>query len=145
MSDAGTITNMPAPSMFVPAQGEEMFPVRVKEWARLKQKISTLKRHRRQWSNLGWALIGIGASALLSWLPYLVSSVSQSWVPTATIVVGVSGLLAGVLALTFGRETQKSIEQAVHEVKVHMHDMESSLTVDQKTRIEEFAQIVLVE
>lgn len=143
MSDTGSLNAMPAPELIIPAHGEEMFPVRLKEWARLREKVSALKKKRRQWSNFGWALIGIGASAALSWFPYFAAETAGAPVAVVTLCVAVACLLSGVIALVAAHDATVSLEQAVREVRVHMHDMESNLTDEQRSQIDAFAQIVL--
>lgn len=119
-----------------------MFPVRLKEWARLREKVSALKKKRRQWANFGWAMIGIGASAAVSWLPYIFSNTAGTTVAVLTICVAAGGLIGGLIALLAAHDTAASISQAVREVRIHMHDMESALTDEQRTQIEAFAKIV---
>lgn len=134
---------MPAPSLVIPEQGEEWFPVRMREWARLKEKIDTLRKHRRQWSNLGWALLGIGSSAGLSWVTYFLGHDGSSVIAIVTLVVAVAGIVGGTFGLVLSGETQKSIDVAVRETKILMLDMEAHLNATQRQQIQAMTSVLL--
>lgn len=45
--------------------------------------------------------------------------------------------------MVFTRETQKSIDLAVRDAKLHMYDMESGLTTEQRKQLASMAAAVL--
>lgn len=134
-SGTSSLTTLPAPSLSLPSRGDEYVPVRVHDWARLRQRVASLNSKERHWANAGWALVGIGTSALVSWLPILVSGQFNTKVGVITLVVGAASLALGVGALLVARESGISTGRTVTLVEQAIADMESHLDTSALTRI----------
>lgn len=95
---------MPGGNLSLPRKREEYLPVRESDWKRLRSKVDSLQRKRRDWAALAWAAIGVAVGAgftILTWLPAYaeLDSTAQlafAWVTPALI----AGLLtSAVLAI----------------------------------------------
>ncbi|MET4095045.1 hypothetical protein [Arthrobacter sp. UYCu712] len=75
--------------------------VREKDWARIRRRIDSAQKHRREFAAFGWACIGVAVSAVfsaMSWEPaYRVLPPDQrpdfAWVWPAILAIGISGLV----------------------------------------------------
>lgn len=69
---SGNFVELPMGQVDITTQIEEHFVMRVKDWQRLREKAKSIQKKRREFSGFGWAMVGLGLSAVLSvmtWLP----------------------------------------------------------------------------
>src|SRR5260370_21763817 len=83
---------MPAGMLTIPAEADKLFPMRHNDWLRLCKRIAQAKRHASYFGSLAWASIGISASAIIAYFPW-VAAASQLPTTAQTKYAYVSPLL----------------------------------------------------
>jgi hypothetical protein len=100
--------NVPLPpgTLIVTTQEETHFPIRLKDWKRLRAKVTQMQKRRREFSAFAWAMVGIAISAGLAcvvWVPAFDSldsgsRLSFAWVTPLFIFVAVGTAVMASLA-----------------------------------------------
>lgn len=89
----------------LPVKPEEYFPMSERDWKRLRSRIATFQQHRREFSAIAWACVGVLVSAIftaLTWAPAYramksTESTEFAWVWPAIIALGAFGLVLGAM------------------------------------------------
>ncbi|MGO2751777.1 MAG: hypothetical protein ACTIA6_17135 [Pseudoclavibacter sp.] len=83
---------------------EEVFPVRVNEWERIRKRLQALESKGAELSAAAWACVGVFISAvfaMLSWFPAwrdltIPERASMAWMWPVLIALGVTGVILAV-------------------------------------------------
>jgi hypothetical protein len=102
MSDGSLSVDVPT-NVTLKIPEEANFVMRERDWARVRKRVDSLGKKRRELSAVAWACVGVLVSAvfaLLAWMPaYATLSdaarIEFAWVLPATIALGALGLLLG--------------------------------------------------
>lgn len=110
---------------------EETFLVREKDWARIRRRIDSAQKHRREFSAVGWTCVGISVSTVLSgisWAPaYRVLPPDQmpefAWVWPTIILLGIAGLVVAAAMFWAAHITKSAAGTSIEEVLEDMDEI----------------------
>jgi hypothetical protein len=100
------VVALPPGKLIVNTREEEHFPMKIKDWERLRAKALSIQKKRREFSAFAWGMVGLAITAvfsLVSWLaPFKslsqTSQVEYAWVTPAYIATAVAGTLMAICA-----------------------------------------------
>lgn len=110
---------------------EETFLVREKDWVRLRRRIDAAQKHRKEFAAVGWACVGVSASALFSgiaWEPayrVLPSDLRPdfAWVWPAIVLLGAAGLVIATAMFWAAHVTKGAEGVSIQEVLEDMDEI----------------------
>lgn len=119
---------LPAPQLKVPATRETQFPVRDADWARLRRMIARLSNPLPDLASAGWACVGIAASAIIAYFPWM-AAYSQlsfkarqhySYVSPLLVAIAVSCTLMAIFAFFASKRVAKIKAASVEDILADM-------------------------
>src|SRR2546425_3601239 len=105
-----------------------MFPVRHRDWNRIRRRVTQLANPLPNALLVAWICVGIAATALLAWIPWIasyqqLSSDSQlrfAWVTPLMLSVGGAALVLAVIMFwingRIGQVTQTGVAQLLEDL-----------------------------
>ncbi len=90
---------------------EDYFPMRHAEWKRIRERVKTLSNPLPYLGQIGWACMGIGASALLAYLPWAPAysalparaQLHYAAVSPALIIIGIAAIVIAIFCMVVSR------------------------------------------
>ncbi len=107
---------------------EEMFPVRQRDWKRIRNRVGKLANPIPGALTVAWACVGVAITAILAWLPWVASysQLSQdarlqfAWVSPSMVALAFAALLLGIAMFWVNRKirdlTQTNAAQIVEDM-----------------------------
>lgn len=112
------VTTVSAGTLRIETAEERAFPMRIRDWERLRNHIASLGKNRREYAAIAWACVGVSVSAMFTaipWAPAYGTLTQQAqldfaWVWPAIVGAGLCGLVIGGVMFwaahqTAGQET----------------------------------------
>jgi hypothetical protein len=62
--------SMPSAQLTIPSEADKLFPIRHSDWQRLRKRLAQSIITAPYFASLGWACIGVSASAILAYFPW---------------------------------------------------------------------------
>jgi hypothetical protein len=86
-------------ALIISETAERYFPIRIKDWERLRAKAESLQKKRREFSGFAWAMVGLVVTsifALMAWLPAyaalpMTGKFENAWLTPVFVLAIISG------------------------------------------------------
>ena len=103
---------------------DDMFMLRDKDWARIRKRLKTAQQQRREYSAIGWALVGVFVSATfgaISWEPAYRAMPAElrpefAWVWPAILSIGISAAVVGAILFWVSSQSKSAERISIQEV-----------------------------
>jgi len=110
----------------IPEQTKKAYPIVVKDWIFIKDRVIHLKENVSIYSTLGSAFLGAGFAGILSLLSGEYSSPSKHVICIAFVIVAI---ILGVAGLFFGKKQQDLQRDRAHDISDFMDSIEGRFSV----------------
>ena len=119
---------MPSAQLTISAEADKLFPVRHNEWQRLCRRVAQSANHAPYFASLGWACVGISASSILAYFPW-VAAASQlpesarsqyAYISPLLIVAAIASFVVALVCWLANHNAKQMRQVSVKEILEEM-------------------------
>ena len=119
---------LPAPRLIVPSVPEKQVPIRDTDWLQLRRKIAGLSNPITNLANLGWACVGIAASAVFAYFPWAAADSQLSvkaqehyaYIASLLLVIAVASSILAIFSFFVNSKMTKMRTASVQDILADM-------------------------